>query len=497
MIGSGTRGMMVVQAWLGMVLATTETRAMTCNVYRPYCDESTVTIPAYSRLRTDMIFRQGDAIELFAFPRKRPVRGTWALSLSQINAPFLTGEIEPCMDQSVRISIPADKLGPGFYDVRFTVYSTATNRETGIAGFGYRIEDIPLMDTCPPDFDAFWQRAKEKVEGVPLNARETFVREMTDKEISDYNVSQASIPEDLDPRHPAGDGVKVYKVQFDSWGSKRMYAWLAIPAGKPPFPGLLVLPGAGCGRLPAPVEHARHGYAALMLQIHGLDVDQETYETPATYLTVKGGPVEDEYYYGVYLACVQAVRYLASRSDVDPRRLGAVGASQGAMLSIVTAALCPNVKAVVAPACYYADWPWRDQVAAINAGKGNGLVAGPPPFARDNVRQNTLGYYDPVNFASLVKAATLMGVGLCDTPSPPPTVYAVYRRLGATTKALRWSPGTNHDLVVAFEREAWLWLEQALAAERARLTELDRGKERYGDARIQDGVTDVNRSSRD
>ncbi len=437
---------------------------MTCNIARPYNKDLTPAVPSFSRLREDMIFRKGDAIEIFAFPRSRPLSCSWRLSRNMLATPFLSGEGEVCMDQSVKIAIPSESLAPGFYDVAFTVNSTANDREEGRTTFGYRIDEIQFTASRPADFEEFWAKAKQTLSSIPLNAEEIFVKDMGSAEVSSYNISSASIPEEYDPAGKRVEKVKLFKLAFDSAGPRRMHGWLAVPDGKGPHPGLLVLPGAGCAQVPAPVEHARHGYVSLILQIHGMEVDQEKYETPEWYLKWKGGGPEEEYYYNVFLACVQAVNYLASRPDVDPNRLAVTGGSQGGMLTIVTAALCPNIKAAASSICAFSYWPYREWADSMNAKKSDGKDVASPPFDRQNPRQNVLSYFDPLNFAPMVKAPTLMSACLCDTPSPPTTVYAVYRGLGTEQKEICWSPGTDHELMFAFERRAWRWMEKYLAA---------------------------------
>ena len=54
------------------------------------------------------------------------------------------------------------------------------------------------------------------------------------------------------------------------------------------------------------------------------------------------------YYYNVHLRVMQAVNYLASRADVDAKRIVAVGGSQGGRLSIVIAGLDHRIAAAVA-----------------------------------------------------------------------------------------------------------------------------------------------------
>jgi cephalosporin-C deacetylase len=437
---------------------------MTGNIYRAYKDatrKSAIGIPAFSRLRENLIFQNGDKIEIFAFPDKRPVSATWELSKNAIEESFLKGHSDVCYDQSIKTLLSSEKLKPGFYDLHFNIKFTDDDFQEAITTFGYRIEEISITDSRPSDFDSFWENAKSELEKIPFNASEEYVGEFTDEEIEKHNTEYASLPENYNFLTKQMKKTKLHKIKFDSFPNNRMSTFLAIPNGEGPFPGLLLLPGAGCSKLPAPLEQARHGYVSLMLHIHGdMDIDQETYNTPPHYLNLlddKG--IEEQYYYNVYLACIQAFKYLSSRSEVISDKISVAGASQGGLLSIITAALCPNVNAVIYPLCYYAYWPYRNMVEKLNKQKTNGENV-EPHYNADEKKQKYLSYYDPVNFAPLVKAPALTMVSLCDTPSPATTVYAVYKSLGKIKKEICWSPCTNHDMSFAFERYAWKWLNK-------------------------------------
>ncbi|MCM8768194.1 MAG: acetylxylan esterase, partial [Candidatus Omnitrophica bacterium] len=197
--------------------------------------------------------------------------------------------------------------------------------------------------------------------------------------------------------------------------------------------------------------------------------DQEKYSSPPGYLAYlrSGFPpeVKDDYYYKVILGCLQALRYLASREDVDRQKIAVVGGSQGGYLAIATAAFSPEVKAVVSALCFYSYFPYRDLVNHLNQTRDPGPKEIIPPFSPDNPRQKHLGYFDGANLAGWVKVPTLMLGCLADTPSPASTVYAVYRNLKGDKKIL-WSAGTNHDLVLAFEQYAWRWLEKLFQLEK-------------------------------
>jgi len=93
---------------------------------------------------------------------------------------------------------------------------------------------------------------------------------------------------------------------------------------------MLILPGSGFAARPQPLEHARRGSLALNIQIHGQEVDLPKYgKLPGYNGDFVFDPVEGYYYYNIYLRCLEAVRCLTSRTDLDANRIEVVGGSQG------------------------------------------------------------------------------------------------------------------------------------------------------------------------
>jgi cephalosporin-C deacetylase-like acetyl esterase len=127
---------------------------------------------------------------------------------------------------------------------------------------------------------------------------------------------------------------------------------------------------------------------------------------------------------------------------------------------MVTAAFSPHIKASVASMCYHGYWPFRDKVAELNACKKNGGMELVIPFDREMERQNHMSYYDAANFASVIDVPPLMSCCLCDIPSPATTVWATFKSLRSEKKELMWSPGTNHELSLPFEKAAFEWLKK-------------------------------------
>ena len=224
---------------------------------------------------------------------------------------------------------------------------------------------------------------------------ETFDR----AQINAYNLKNACLPADYDPDGHKVEEVESGKISFAGPDGGRVYAWLAKPKGAGPFPAMLVLPGAGFAARPRPLEHARHGYLAIDIQIHGQDVDLPKYPPlPGYYDRFQFEPVEAYYYYNVHLRVVQAVNYLVSRPDVDARRIVAVGGSQGGRLSIVIAGLDRRIAAAVACIANSPNQPHLHWVARCNDAKFDGMdLAGKPPVA-SGAEGRCLAYYDPMNF---------------------------------------------------------------------------------------------------
>ncbi|MDR1145768.1 MAG: acetylxylan esterase, partial [Verrucomicrobiales bacterium] len=284
----------------------------------------------------------------------------------------------------------------------------------------------------------------------------------TNQQIDAYNLAAAAIPADYDPAGHKTATVESAKVAFNGALGARVHGWLAKPPGPGPFPAMLVLPGGGINARPRPLEHARHGYLALDIQAHGLDVDLEKYPTlPGYYDGQIYDPPRDFYFHRIYLNSLQAVNYLLSRPDVDPKRLVIVGGSQGGRTAIVVGALDHRVAAIVPAIPHHGYVPYTAWATASNKAKTDGTDRATPPPPADPA-QRCLAYYDNLNFAPAVRCPVFMNVGLVDGASPATCVYATFQQLGSANKTLVPLAGLAHDWSAEFDRRAWRWLEDTL-----------------------------------
>ncbi|MFZ2656923.1 MAG: acetylxylan esterase [Victivallales bacterium] len=463
------------------------TSAMNLNLAMPYGDKcSSPQKPEfafYCQRSEDLLFDNGKEIEIICQAGLRAVSLNWTLHRNMVQKEFRSGKAEALPPNRFKIRIDTAGLHPGFYDIKVLLDTGLPDMDKkvkrpldGKCVFGWKVSEMPIRDTRPSDFRTFWDKAMADYAAVPLDAKiEDEVKIFKGKEIDEYNLKSACLPADYDPEGHKCEEVESYKISFAGSDGGRVYAWLAKPVGKGPFPAMLVLPGAGFAARPRPLEHARHGYVAIDIQIHGQDVDLPKYKQIHGYNdSWIYDPVDKFYFKNVYLRAARAVDYLCSRPDVAEGKLATAGGSQGGRLSIIVPALDRRVTATVPCIANAPNYPHLRWVARCNGFKsffrnpgdleskdksdGMDLVGAPP--AIDDPEWRCWAYYDPMNFAPDVKCPVMMNAGLIDPVSPPFETWGAFIRLGSSDKQIIPLPGLGHDWSAEFDRRAWRWLDE-------------------------------------
>lgn len=467
------------------LLTTTAGQAMNLNLAMPWGDGCSPPQTPYLSFRSpqsdNLLFANGDSLEILCQAGLRSVGLKWTLHRNMIAKPFRGGTAEALVANRFRVRVDTAGLHPGFYDLRVELDTGVTNKARdpltrrpvrGVCTFGWRADQMAVRDTRPADFRQFWDAAKAKLAAIALDAHQGESKTFGPAEINEYNVTSACLPPDYDPTGHRCEQVESAKVDFAGPDGGRVYGWLAKPLGAGRFPAMLVLPGAGFAARPRPLEHARHGYVALDIQVHGQDVDLEKYPAlPGYYSDWQYEPVSAYYYYNIHLRCLQALRYLAARPDVDPERIVVVGGSQGGRLALVLAGLDSRVRAAVpcianSPNDAHLRWVARcngynlpsDPRPDPRYTPSDGMdVAGAPPLL-DDPGSRCFAYYDPINFAPDVHCPVYFNAGLVDPVSPPYSTFAVFARLASRDKTMVAIDGHGHDWSAEFDRAAWRWL---------------------------------------
>lgn len=384
---------------------------------------------------------------------------SWTLARNAFETPFARGTAESMSGNRFAVSLATADLHPGFYDLKVVLDTGNGVLVDGISTFGWKVDEMATPSLKPDDFAEFWGKAKAEVAATPLDiVQEGETCRFSREQINTYNTARAALPQCYDPEGITHDHVESSEVSFAAAGGGRVYGWMAKPEGEGPFPAMLILPGAGFGARPRPLEHARHGYVALDIQVHGQEVSTDHYPN------LSGNPTEQDfsapenfYYYRLHQRVLQAINYLDSRADVDSSRIVVVGGSQGGRLSTVAAGIDSRIVAAIPAIAHFGNQPYFEWSEACNAKGDDGMGQSAPQIV-DNERTRCLAYFDPMNFASEVKCPVLMNAGLVDPTSRAAHVYGIYKNLGTDDREMVAQPGLGHDWFAEFDRYAWKWL---------------------------------------
>lgn len=485
--------------------------AMNHNLLSPWANPPRCSSPQtplfafYNNENCDFMFRDGgEKIEIKCQAGTRTASGlSWSLHHNQLTKPFLEGRADALPGNLFRIEIPTTGLKPGFYDVRVKLeglgYDTLAlfhdvrngkaqkTQLTGVCTFGWKPDEMPIVneaDYRPGDFDAFWAAVMDEYRAIPLDLKvEDEPRVFKGAEIDRYNMESACLPPNFDPQGVKYDEVVSCKVSFVGPDGGRVYGWLARPRAEGKFPALVVYPGAGTGGRPRPLDHARHGYVALDVQVHGLDVECDGkakypwYNMPHKMYPDEMPPPKNLVWYNIYRRAVRAIDAIAAQPSVDVSRIAICGGSQGGRLSIVVASLDNRVKAAIpcianspnlphlywtkkcnAQRIWWAKAPMQDPLCEASDGTenyGDFLRSFTPEMRK-------LAYFDPINFAPNAKCAAYFNGGLVDPVSPAYSTYAAFLRWGGKDKTFIAVPNHGHDWWASFDRDAYRWLEKSL-----------------------------------
>lgn len=346
------------------------------------------------------------------------------------------GKVTTDKNGEATIKVPGAKK-PGFVTVKASTqydgdkYSSMTN-------LAFDPQDIRPTTTLPDDFVEFWENAKKKAAAVPMEVSTRW----SEKE--------------------SNNRVDVYYVKIQSYRrGNYVYGVLSVPKTEGRKPAVLRLPGAAIRPFNGPNSLAYDGFVTLEIGVHGIPVDQD----PEIYRALGSGPLGDYpsigldnrdnfYYKRVYLGCIRAIDYLCSRDDVDPERIATYGGSQGGMLSIVTAALDPRVKAL------FAYFPAFCDVTGYHEGRSGGwphLFMNPDE--KDLEKKIAVSkYFDTVNFARFIKVPGIYAWGYNDITCCPTSTYSAYNVITAP-KELHVARDTGHWLYPWQSATALKWLK--------------------------------------
>ena len=270
--------------------------------------------------------------------------------------------------------------------------------------------------------------------------------------------------------------IEIFDVAFAGFGGEPIRAWYRRPAGvSEDLPVVIQYPGYGGGRA---LPHQVHpwvlaGYAELVIDVRGQgglhgwvgDTADSSVSGPTTPGFMTRG-IEDPanlYLRRLLTDGVLAVDAARQLPGVDGSNVVLSGTSQGAGLALGTAALEPNVAAVMANVPFLCDFPRSVALASEGPYLEIAMFLASHRWRVESTFA-TLAYVDMALLASRATAPAYFSVALADTTCPPSGVFAAYNSYRGA-KEISVYPYNNHE-GGQFHQEAvqLAWLPKVLAA---------------------------------
>ncbi|MFI5386082.1 MAG: acetylxylan esterase [Fimbriimonadales bacterium] len=310
----------------------------------------------------------------------------------------------------------------------------------------------------PPEFDEFWHRNVSEAEAAPL----------------DYELAQTP-----SPPHPTHKGQtkpgtittqhEISTFTFRGILGETLNGWIAFPGSRASSPlrspedrggpAFLWIPPYGRESLMPNQYGTREGWVSLSFNFFGYPAfHQEKYAPPRGYFREGVLDKETWIFRRMFQNALIALRVLCDLPEVDPGRVGSMGLSQGAGMSIWLGAWSDRVKAVCA------DMPFLGvmhetllkNVYRYPLKELKDLLTTVPNGEETVLR--TVSYFDTLNQAALCSRPTLVSLGLRDPAVKPVQARSIFEALPGPKKLVTYNWG--HDWHPEMIENNRLWLEE-------------------------------------
>ena len=317
--------------------------------------------------------------------------------------------------------------------------------ETFAVGAAVAPERLQPSALRPVDFDTFWKSKIKMLRAIPENTILT--------------PSDSGLPD-----------VDYATIKMDHINGTHVYGQLAKPKRKGKFPALIIFQWASP---PYPLQkqwvtdHAAKGWLVLNIEPHDVLIDQPpSYYSSLpqelkNYQSIGQDDRDRNYFLQMYLADFRAVDYLAKRSDWDGKTLVVMGTSMGGQQSLCVAGLNSKVTHVIV----------NEPAGCDSNGPLHGRASGYPNWPSDNPKvMETALYFDVVNFASRIKATSLVSMGFTDTIAPPVGIWTAFNQIKGPKEAVQMIDSAHNNQATPAQQRPYTsrsahWLNTLLRGE--------------------------------
>jgi cephalosporin-C deacetylase len=295
---------------------------------------------------------------------------------------------------------------------------------------------IKPLEAEPADFDNFWNQQKTILRGIAPNAQLVLLQTL--------------------PR-----GSKLYLLQLDNVNNRKTFGYLTVPPTAGAHPAVLVIPPFGEQPF-QPSDFVANDFAercnavTLHLTVHNA---APNVLDPMAYLPNNLLQADGYYNRLMVMGCLQAVEYLAKRTDFNGS-LGVTGNSQGGGLAITVGGLDSRVTAILAAN------PASSEQQGVRFNRASGF----PRYVKQggdlnidtNIVRQTAKYHDVMYFAKRYKNPLLVLAGYKDEVTPSATVFAAFNQHRGVGAILH-ERELGHDYPTEFWYGRYSFFKQHLA----------------------------------
>jgi len=265
------------------------------------------------------------------------------------------------------------------------------------------------------------------------------------------------IPEDpvLTPADSGKPEVEYATIRMDNINGAHIYGQLAKPKRPGKFPALVIFQWASP---PYPLQkewvtdRAAEGWLTLNIEPHDVLPNQpQSYydalpQELKRYESIGRDNRDKNYFLQMYLADYRAVEYMAGRPDWDGRTLVVMGTSMGGQQSLCVAGLNPKITHVIV----------NEPAGCDTNGPLHGRASGYPFWPTNNLKiMGTALYFDPVNFASRIRATSLVAMGFVDTTAPPVGIWIAFNQIRGPKEAAPMIDSPHNNLATPAEQRPY------------------------------------------
>jgi cephalosporin-C deacetylase len=292
-------------------------------------------------------------------------------------------------------------------------------------------------DQRPDDLNGYWEQALGELGSVQ----------------PDIKLSRRSSPVAF---------AELYDLYFTGVRGARIHAQYLRPReGGEPHPAVLMFHGysGDSGDWSDKLGYVAQGYSVAALDCRGQGGSSQDVGGVTGYtlqgLLMRGldDDPQDLLFRHIFLDCVQLAGIVMSFPEINPSRLGVLGASQGGGLALACAALEPRISRVASVVPFFCDFrrAWEIDVGELPTELGYQELKGyfrrfDPTHQRESAIFDRLGYIDLKNLSERIRASVLWTTSLLDTTCPPSTQFAAFNRI-STPKEMRIYPDFGHEAI--------------------------------------------------